>query len=288
VTTPDILETALRLRNAGEPFVLATVVRAEKPTSAKPGAKAIITAEGDWIGWIGGSCSRPAVEYEARRVLRSGEPYVVHLASTETCASGGTLDIYLEPYLPKPHLVIIGHLPVAEAMVRLAKPLGFRVSVMTPEGRPDQFPEADSFSERIDLSEASAGETFVVIASHGNYDAEALEAVAKAESGYVALVSSKKRAASLDVPENVKFPAGLDIGAVTPEEIALSIFAEIVSVRRAHRKEMALPPPEAFKDPICGMMVGALGARYTVARGDDKVYFCGPGCKEAYELKHAD
>ncbi len=149
-------------------------------------------------------------------MLRSGEPYVVHLASTETCASGGTLDIYLEPYLPKPHLVIIGHLPVAEAMVRLAKPLGFRVSVMTPEGHPDQFPDADSFSESIDLSEASAGETFVVIASHGNYDAEALEAVAKAESTYVALVSSKKRAASLGVPEHVSFPRGSTSAPLPP------------------------------------------------------------------------
>ena len=280
----DILGAALRLRQAGESFVIATVTRAEKPTSAKPGAKAIITASGEWIGWIGGSCSRPSVEYEARRALASGKPRLVQLSSTETCASGGSLDIFLEPHVPKPHLIVVGHLPLAEALVNLAKPLGFRVTAMTPEGTPEQFASADAFLDHLDFEDLGPGARYVVVASHGSYDEEAIEGASKAGADYVALVASKKRASVLGVPDDVKCPAGLDIGAVTPEEIALSILAEIVSVQRAQRG----PEPAAAKDPICGMMVGIEGARYTLERGDDTYYFCGAGCKDAYELKHAD
>lgn len=284
--SPDILGEALRLREAGESFVIATVTRVEKPTSAKPGAKAIITASGAWIGWIGGSCSRASVDYEARRAIASGKAHLVQLASTETCASGGSLDIFLEPHVPRPHLVVIGHLPVAEALVALAKPLGFHVTAIAPDGNPESFTTADAFLDHIDLDELAPGSRYVVIASHGNYDEEAIEAVSATNNEYVALVASKKRALALGVPENVKCPAGLDIGAETPEEIALSILAEIVSVRRAagsHAEE-----PASAKDPICGMMVGIEGARYTLTRGDDTYYFCGAGCKDAYELKHAD
>jgi len=281
----DILDAALRLRQAGESFVLATVTRAEKPTSAKPGAKAIITAAGEWIGWIGGSCSRPSVEYEARRALESGKPHLVRLSSTETCASGGSLDVFLEPHVPKPHLIVVGHLPLAEALVNLAKPLGFRVTAMTPEGAPEQFGAADAFLDHLDFEDLGPGDRYVVVASHGSYDEEGIEGASRAGADYVALVASKKRASSLGVTDEVKCPAGLDIGAVTPEEIALSILAEIVSVRRAeaHHAESA-----AAKDPTCGMMVGVEGARYTLTRGDDTYYFCGAGCKDAYELKHAD
>ena len=281
----DILEEALRLRQAGESFVLATVIRAEKPTSAKPGAKALITADGEWIGWIGGSCSRPSVEYEARRALVSGKPHLVQLSSTETCASGGALDIFLEPHVPKPHLVVVGHLPVAEALVNLAKPLGFKVTAMTPEGTLEQFGSADAFLDHLDFEELGPGARYIVVVSHGNYDEEGIEGASKAGADYVALVASKKRASALGVPDDVKCPAGLDIGAVTPEEIALSILAEIVSVRRAESHQAE---PAAAKDPTCGMMVGIEGARYTLTRGDDTYYFCGAGCKDAYELKHAD
>jgi xanthine dehydrogenase accessory factor len=283
--SPDILEEAIRLRAAGEPFVVATVTRVEKPTSAKPGAKAIITASGDWIGWIGGSCSRPSVEYEARRALASGRPHLVQLASTETCASGGSLDIFLEPHVPKPQLVVIGHLPVAEALVALAKNLGFHVTVMSPEASEDHFEAADAFIDRIDFDELGPGARYVVIASHGGYDEEAVDAASASGCDYVALVASKKRAHALGVPDSVKCPAGLDIGAETPEEIALSILAEIVSVRQSTSRT---EEPASAKDPICGMVVGIEGARYTHTRGDETFYFCGQGCKDAYELKHAD
>jgi xanthine dehydrogenase accessory factor len=286
----DILETALRLKKAGEPFVLATVVRAEKPTSAKPGAKALIKADGEWIGWIGGSCSKPAVEVEAKKVLASGQPKILQLSSTDTCAGGGSLDIYLEPHLPKPHLVVVGHLPVAEALVALAGPLGFRVTVMSPEASSEQFASADEFLDRIDFRGLARGERFVVVASHGNYDEEGIRAALE-ERGteYVALVSSRKRAeamlSSLGLSEEkrrrLKFPAGLDIGAVTAEEIALSILAEMVQVRRA-RAPVAIAEPTLARDPICGMTVDVANARHVLEKDGAKHYFCCAGCKEKF------
>jgi len=289
----DILEAALRLKKAGEPFVLATVVRAEKPTSAKPGAKALIKADGEWIGWIGGSCSKPAVEVEARNVLASGQPKILKLTSTDTCASGGSLDIYLEPHLPKPHLVVVGHLPVAEALVALAGPLGFRVTVMSPEASKEQFASADEFLDRIDFHDLPRGERFVVVASHGNYDEDGIRAALEEnDTDYVALVSSRKRAeamlSGLGLPEDkrrrLKFPAGLDIGAVTAEEIALSILAEMVQMRRSRPRAAATPLPLAAtaRDPICGMTVDVATARHVLEKDGAKYYFCNASCKEKF------
>jgi xanthine dehydrogenase accessory factor len=288
----DILEAALKLKKAGEPFVLATVVRAEKPTSAKPGAKALIKADGEWIGWIGGSCSQPAVAAEAKKVLASGQAKVLQISSTETCASGGSLDIYLEPHLPKPQLVVVGHLPVAEALVALAGPLGFRVAVMSPEASREQFPSADEFLDRLDFSGLPPGERFVVVASHGNYDEEGIRAALE-EGGadYVALVSSRKRAESMlktlalsaEQRKKLKFPAGLDIGAVTAEEIALSILAEMVQLRRSRTAaSVTVPLPVLARDPVCGMTVDVATARHKLERDGVMHYFCCAGCKEKF------
>ena len=289
----DILEAALRLKKAGEAFVLATVVRAEKPTSAKPGAKALIKADGEWIGWIGGSCSKPAVEVEAKKVLASGQPKILQLSSADTCASGGSLDIYLEPHLPKPHLVVVGHLPVAEALVALAGPLGFRVTVMSPEASREQFASADEFLDRIDFGGLARGKRFVVVASHGNYDEDAVRAaLEEIGTDYLALVSSRKRAEAMlsglglseEKRRKLKFPAGLDIGAVTAEEIALSILAEMVQVRRSDPPATAPEPPqgELVKDPICGMTVDVRTARHVLEKDGAKYYFCCAGCKERF------
>jgi xanthine dehydrogenase accessory factor len=268
-------------------------VRAEKPTSAKPGAKAVITSEGEWIGWIGGSCSQPAVWIEARKALSSGVPRLLDLTSAETCASGGALQIFLEPHLPRPNLVVAGHLPVAQALAALAKPLGFRVTVMSPEGTRDQFADADAFAERIDFSVLPKGEAYVVVASHGNYDEEAIRAaLGGTGSDYIALVSSRKRAEAMlqslalapEEKARLKFPAGLDIGAVTPEEIALSILAEIVQVRRS--KKEAAEEPALAKDPVCGMMVEIATAKHVLELEGVTYYFCAAGCKSRFAHDH--
>lgn len=316
----DYLEKALELQRAGEPFVLATVVRAERPTSAKPGAKALITRNGTLSGWVGGSCARPTVVRKAKEALRDGRPRLLRLSPPErlgggvppdgveevplTCVSGGTLEIYLEPHVPKPHLIVVGHLAVSEALVSLGKDLGYRVTVMSPEASEEQFPRADEVTREIDFSRwPQRGDRYVVVASHGNYDDEALEG-ALATDAWVTLVTSPKRARSVledlrlaRVPaerlERLKYPAGLDLGAVTPEEIALSILAEIVQMRRqgtatvtggmtSGREDVEALEVEA-KDPVCGMMVERSSARYTSAHGGQTYYFCCSGCKRSFD-----
>jgi len=316
----DFLERAAELSRANQPFALATVVRAEKPTSAKAGAKAIVTADGKLTGWVGGSCAQPSVIRESLKALQDGEPRLLRLCPPEklgrsddgvielalTCISGGTLEVYIEPHLPKPQLVIVGHLPVAEALARLGKSTGYAVTVMGIDITPERFPEAEVVRDHIDSSRLNATpQTYIVVASHGNYDEDALIAALKTEAPYVALVASKKRAQSVveflrdsGIPEDrlarLKYPAGLDIGAVTPEEIAVSILAEIVQVGRQSpitTRSGQLPQPAPLlvaeiieaKDPVCGMMVEIAGARYTTGHNGQTYYFCCAGCKRSFE-----
>jgi len=335
----DFLSEAQRLRDAGAPFVLAIVVRTDKPTSAKPGAKAIITADGKLHGWVGGSCASPTVIREALKALEDGQPRLVHLSPQEmlrsipqeglvevplTCASGGTLEIYVEPCLPRPHLLAVGHLPIVAALVELGVDLGFEVTVIGQGATADDFPRAGRVLS-LDFEELQAHITpraCVVVASHGNYDEPALEAALKREppAAYVALVASPRRAAAVKdyLRESglseaqlarLKCPAGLDIGAVTPEEIALSILAEIVQLRRtgvlAHPKpypaltgapkpteasatapafvgERALRPGETIC-PTCGMIVEIATAIHTSDYGGQTYVFCCPQCKRRFE-----
>ena len=310
----DYLDKAFSLQKAGQPFALATVVRAERPTSAKAGAKAIVTTDGALTGWVGGSCAQPTVIREALKALRDGQPRFVRLCPPEklgrgaqdsiievalTCISGGTLEVYIEPHLPKPQLVVISHLPIAEALATLGKGLHYSVTVLGLDATPNRFPQADLVLDRLDFSQISlTTPTYVVVATHGNYDEEALGWALGAEAAYVALVASPKRAEAVlqylretGVPEarlaRLKCPAGLDIGASAPEEIALSILAEIVQLRR--RAPMAvvetsrrLVSTEAI-DPVCGMTVEIATARYVAAHAGQTYYFCSAGCKRSFE-----
>jgi len=343
----DPLTRALDLRNTGQPFVLATVVRAEAPTSAKAGAKAIITADGVLEGWVGGSCTQPTVVREALRALQDGQPRFLRMCPPErmqgntpgmievvlTCISGGTLEIYIEPHLPAPHILAIGHLPVVEALAALAKSMNYTVTVVGENATPEQFPTADHV-QRFEMERPAAGlkldaQTYVVVASHGNYDEPALEAALNSEAAYVALVASKKRRDAVleylrgsNVPAEklarLKSPAGLDLGAVTPEEIALSILAEIVQLRRKPNaqpspanhslsviqppvsaatlppsimemrpREIPTPGPGEALDPVCFMLVEIATARYKSDYNGQTYYFCAPGCKRTFEKNPA-
>ena len=280
----DLLEQAAELRRQGRPFVLATVVRSVRPASARPGDRALLLGEGRPIGWVGGGCVHTSIEREAARALADGTPRLVRLSPAPaqeegivsypmTCHSGGTLEIYLEPVLPAPELVILGESPVADALAALAAPLGYRV--------------------RTSLEDITTSDAWVVAAAmSSDEDHPTVRAALDRGVQYVAMVASRRRAEALldelradgmaeDTIERLKAPAGLDIGAATGPEIALSIMAEIVQRRRS-RRPAAVVAPRTATDPICGMQVDIASAKWTAERDGQMYYFCAPGCRKAF------
>ncbi|MPZ12136.1 MAG: XdhC /CoxI family-like protein [Kiloniellaceae bacterium] len=266
-----LLDLMARLRREAQPYVLATVVRTVAATSAKAGTKAVVTANGEIHGWVGGGCARGAVRRAAVEALESGEARLISVQPQEdldaggvaagevrggvefhrsACPSGGTLDIFVEPMLPRPQLLVCGASPVARAIADLAGRSGFAVTVAALAEDQDSFPAADQRIAGFELPPDSPAERFIVVATQGKRDGEALRAALSAEAPYVAFVGSRRKAASLTARlreqgfpaekiARLRSPAGLDIGAITPEEIALSIIAEVVELRRRGRRGQA-------------------------------------------------
>jgi xanthine dehydrogenase accessory factor len=307
------LNKAAELLAKGEPFVTASVVRFQAPISGKPGDKAIIFADGKMWGWIGGGCAQPVVIKEALKALADGKPRLLRISPSAapeegivdyimSCHSGGTLDIYIEPVLPKPHILILGRSPIAQTLAQLGKTVGYRVSVAAPGGEREQFPDVDLLQGNLNLEGLEiARETFIVVSTQGDGDEEALEHAARTSAEYVAFVASKVKAektlANLREAgvlaarvSQIRAPAGLDLHAASPEEIAVSILAEIVQVRGARgkpvlqSKKSGLPVLDnEARDPVCGMMVDVSGAKYKSAHNGGEVYFCCAGCQQAFD-----
>ncbi|HYG89896.1 MAG TPA: XdhC/CoxI family protein [Azospirillum sp.] len=279
----------------GMPFVVATVVRTVAATAAKAGAKAVVTADGTIHGWIGGGCAQGAVRRAAKLCLADGKARLISVVPADEieeakrqagllqpgreyhqshCPSGGTLDIFLEPMLPRPTIAVAGASPVALALLDLAPRIGFAVTLVGnaegPAGLPAEVGTAASFAEL-----PPAAERWVVIATQGRGDLEQLKAALLAGEGRVALIASRAKWAALrgwlaeegvpaDLIDRVKAPAGLDIGGVTPEEIALSILAEIVQQRRRGVRQA----PEAAAAGRSGDAVPSISADEFVDRFD--------------------
>lgn len=283
----NVFDKAAELRRQGQPFVLATVVRSVKPASAKSGDRALIMADRRTVGWVGGGCVHTSIEREALQALSDGQPRLVRLSPDTTpeegitsypmtCHSGGTLDIYLEPVLPLPQLVILGaDTPVVEALHLLGEPLGFTVH--------------GSLAEITNAKDA----WIVVAGMSGSEDDELVKAALLSGASYVALVASRRRAEVLlsdlrsdnvaeDALARLKAPAGLDIGAATGPEIALSILAEIIQRRRTRSNITPAAEPRHVIDPICGMEVDPATARWTAERDGETYYFCAPGCRKTF------
>jgi xanthine dehydrogenase accessory factor len=261
----DILDNIASRKSAGESFVLATVVRTVAATAAKAGAKAVILPDGTISeGWIGGGCARAAVLKAAQDALADGQSRLVSVAPEDVlegqghkpgdeqggvrfarnmCPSQGTMDIFVEPVLPRPNVVICGASPVAVAIADLARRIGFAVTVCAPAAEQSAFAEAERRIEGYALPVDDAAHRYVVISTQGRGDEAALLAALAVDADYVAFVGSRKKAAALKAAlatrgvaaerlVKLKAPAGLDLGAITPDEIAVSILAEIVAVRR--------------------------------------------------------
>lgn len=313
----EFFSKAYELRSQGVPFATAIVVRAEKPTSAKPGDKAIVTPTGVMHGWIGGSCAQPTVIQEAMKAMAEGEPRFIRLSTDPpnknrdglldlpmTCFSGGTLEIYIEPHLPLPRLMVIGTLPVAQALMQLGQAMNYFVIAVDPDDDGINVTHADEIVTDLKrITEKINPFTNVVVASHGHYDEVALEAVLETDAAYVGLVASKTRSASVldylrtqglsdESLGKLKYPAGLDIQARRGDEIALSIMAQIVQRRRNAEPieigkllegvDLSYGPTEAL-DPVCGMVVQIEGAEHSAEYNGEIYYFCCDGCKTTFE-----
>jgi xanthine dehydrogenase accessory factor len=294
----DPLDLLKEYEAAGTPCALATVVRCEAPTSARPGDKAVIAADGRLRGWIGGSCSEPVVRREALRAIAEGTPQLVHIVGADevkqtrkkgelmiatTCPSGGSLDVFIEPRLPKPLVLVFGEGPAAVTLVQLAELTGFRARTVT-------HPELATL-------EIPAGEVYAVVATMGHYDEDALEVVLAHGHVEVSLIASRRRAAAVEVElgrrnldlgsiSRIQWPAGKVRGR-TQEEIALLALAEIVSARRKRPIKVAAVAAEVAQvtfvtDPVCGMTVDPLTTTHKLVLGEETFFFCSAGCKESF------
>ena len=309
----QFLNKASELLADGQSFAIAEVVRHSKPISGKSGDKAIISADGSIWGWIGGGCAQPAVVKEALKALKDGRPRLVRISTASsqeegvvaynmTCHSGGTLEVYIEPVLPKPHVLILGRSPVARTLARLAKAINYTVSVAAGGADRDTFPDADQICADLSLNELKISpQVFVVVCTQGEDDEEALEAALKTGASSVAFVASRAKAEKIRESlrqrgvaparlDQVRAPAGLDIQARSPEEIAVSILAEIIQASRSvPAKQGSFAALNAMqgtaKDPICGMSVDISSAKHKSEFEGHSFYFCCAGCKRTFDAE---
>jgi xanthine dehydrogenase accessory factor len=297
----ELLELAVELARRGEPFALATVVARRSPMSAQPGDTALVTGAGGFHGWVGGSCTRPTVIAQALEALADARPRLVALDPDPetyrrpgvtvfpmTCHSGGSVEIHIQPVLPPPELVVLGASPTARALARLGLAMGYRVHAVDPDADEQAFPGAlrvVKAARELELGRPR----YAVVATQGEWDEEALRAAAALEPDYLALVASPRRFAEmralLDLPEavlaRVRNPAGVSIGAKLPEEIALSILAQIVQ-ERAPIAPAAAPPVEELRDPVCGMAVRPGPGTPRAEHGGRQYVFCCGGCQQRF------
>jgi xanthine dehydrogenase accessory factor len=294
----DVLAQAAEMARRGEAFALATVVWRQGPSSGKQGSRAIITASGEISGWIGGACAEPVVLREARQVITDGTPRLLLLGTPEqfgggipdgmtvvpiACASEGALEVYIEPVLPAPDLVIVGRSPMAHTLADMATALGWRTRLH--EGPGFGADDADQHS-------------MVVVATQGHNDEEAVEQAVAARPAYLGLVGSARRGAAVlgylaerGVPkealDRVHVPAGLDLGRTTHREIAVAILAELVQLRASgaltQGAPAAVPAPAEAVDPVCGMTVTVGPSAYPLEHAGVTYYFCRAACRREFE-----
>jgi xanthine dehydrogenase accessory factor len=319
----DVFEQMAALRREGQPFVLATVVARRAPVSAHLGDRAIVFADGRMEGFVGGACSREIIRRQALEALATrcsrlvsirpeagdaAESTGEHVVVPMTCVSEGAIDVYVEPFVQPRRLVVVGATPVAEALTRLARSMTYDV-VRAVDARELRDIEREAATLRVTVvtldaleailreSVADSPDLSAVVVSQGHYDEEALASILRCGGvPYVGLVASRTRGAAVravleerGVPgaATIRNPAGLDLGARTPPEVALSILAEIVQarpsgVRAAATTPVAQPAPETAVDPVCGMRVTIASGRQTAEIDGVVYYFCCANCRAKF------
>jgi xanthine dehydrogenase accessory factor len=306
VRSDALARRAEELAAQGAAFATATVVRAQRPTSARAGNVALVLSDGTIDGFAGGVCAEHSVRLYAMKAMKSGEPLLLRILPTvgdaadgeqeikedgavtvqNTCLSGGAIEVFIEPVLPAPRVHIVGSTPIAAALERSGPELGLDVVA--------------AYDAPPDLQE---GDLAVIVAAHGKGELDALRRALEADVPYVGLVASPRRGAALveelradgvsaEHLEKLACPAGLAIDARTPAEIALSILARVIQTRRSGDWEPALKTPAASSppafavDPICGMTVAAAASTPHVEHDGEMVYFCCEGCKDKFQQEH--
>ena len=307
-----LIELAASLHRQHRAYVIATVVWSRAPSSGKPGGSALIEPDGSIHGWIGGACAEPAVIREARRAVRDGTPRLMYMGPAEeldghdrdgvitvpiSCASEGALEVFMEPVLPKPHVVIIGNSPAVGTLARIVAAMDWRATVVHDNGEREDLADDIEFVGSLAewTSTLEAPPMAVVVATQGHYDEPALEAALGSQSAYVGLVASATRAktvlgyladrgASEEELARIRTPTGLDLGHIEHREIGVAIMAELV----AWKTSLVVETEEASNgsataiDVICGMEVDIEGARFTAEHDETTMYFCCPACRKTF------
>jgi xanthine dehydrogenase accessory factor len=306
------LELAAELARRGQPFVLATVVWRRGPSSGKQGSKAVILPDGTVRGWLAGACAEPTVIAEARAAMADGRPRLLFLGPADeldgvlragvmtvplACESEGALEVYLEPNLAPPHVVVIGRSPAADTIAALARALDWRATIVDDEGSADH-PDGIPVIDELDLGGLGVdGTAAVVVATQGHYDEAALEVALGTSAGYVGLIASRKRADSVreylrerGIPEDalarVRAPAGIDLGKVEPGEIGVAVLAELVALKAAGVLGPSVGATRALeeaRDPVCGMIVDVARVRLRSEHEGRTYFFCSAGCRRKFD-----
>jgi xanthine dehydrogenase accessory factor len=302
-----VLERMGELARSGQAFALATVVWRQGPSSSKQGSRAIITTDGQLHGWIGGACAEPVVIREAKQVIADGHARLLLLGSPDqfgttvpegmtvvpiSCQSEGALEVYIEPVLPVPHLVIVGGSPMAHSLAAMAGALGWRTDLYSPR---------DFTADRAGKQWADE-RSMVIIATQGHADEDMIERAVAMRPAYLGLVASRRRGEAVlgylgergvpkDQLDRVHAPAGLDLGKTTHEEMAVAILAELVQLRASgafaavpapRRAPRAEPEPAEAVDPVCGMTVTANASAMSAEHDGVAHYFCCAGCRQKF------
>lgn len=317
----EFIDKANELNDAHEAYAVAMIVRRKLPSSGKPGDHAIITENGQIHGWIGGGCTRGIVLKEALLSLQDQKPRLVCISPSAkqdtadtytktyimTCQSGGEVEVYIEPVLPKLHLVIFGTSSIAMSLARIASSMDYRVDVVSAIDAKDSFPTA---SQHIDLEDYSSdyinANSAIVVCTQGDGDMQALKKAITSNPKYLGYVASRKKGASMfgdlrkmgvhmDQLKTIKTPAGIDIKAKLPEEVAISILAQIIEEFRSDtpKAEKEAPPQiemkneDFYMNPVCNIPVMKSSAKHIIQYKGENVYFCCDGCKVSFEKNPA-
>jgi xanthine dehydrogenase accessory factor len=313
-----VLEQIGELARSGQPFALATVVWRQGPSSSKQGSRAIITSDGELHGWIGGACAEPAVVREAKQVMADGNPRLLLLGSPDqfggavpdgmtvvpiSCQSEGALEVYIEPVLPVPHLVIVGGSPMAHSLAAMARALGWCTDLCSPQDFTAAGHGAGNGAGNSTGKQWADGRSMVIVATQGHGDEDMVERAVAMRPAYLGLVASRRRGEAVlgylaergvprDQLDRVHAPAGLDLGKTTHEEMAVAILAELVQLRAAgalsgvpaprRQGKGRAPEPAEATDPVCGMTVTANTVSMPVDHEGVTYYFCCAGCRQKF------